>query len=178
MLLGHDLSDGTPHARLANLLFSGFDWDARRIAEQFQRLAVTSYRSRSDEWPWASALVQQLAKKIATSARLKKEPVNALALAETLHIKITFVKRYVAGLSASLVPVLGGFEAAIYKKQSGTNLTKKEKFAIAHECGHVLFFYCDGKIPARIIPRAIEGHKAARREEELCDHFASALLRR
>jgi hypothetical protein len=161
---------------MGNLLFTKLTCDARDVADQFQRLVITNYRARLNRWPEASALMQLLAQKMGAHARSHEYPLDLIAVANILHINVRFVKRRVSRLSGSLIPVAGGFDSEVYTRRSGgKSLSKRERFTVAHECGHAFFFYCEGGTPTRIIPRPPDG-SAAIWEEGLCDDFARVLL--
>lgn len=165
---------------MANLLLSKLNNDAAGIAERFQRLAVQSYRSRCQEWPGAHALLQELAGRIQCLTHSSNGLSDPLAVARTLNINVRFFESRVPKLCGALYPIAGGFETAVYRR-SGTVelLSAEERFTIAHECGHAFFYYLDGGMPKRILPRLLSPRwplDAISLEEDLCDSFARALL--
>jgi hypothetical protein len=120
--------------------------------------------------------MERLGESIGNQVREAGDLVDVPDVAKLLRMKISFVKRHDLGLHGSLMPVRGGFMSEIFREDpKRASLTEKEKFTLAHECGHTFFYYCNGGMPARIVPRRLDG-QLARAEEGLCNVFARGLL--
>lgn len=167
--------------RMSNLIFSRLEGDARSVAEQFQRLVVSNYRSRRAEWPGVHALILDLAGSIGRLTQTGTGAIDPIAIAQSLHISVRFFESRVPRLCGALLPLAGGFESAVYRKGPNVDpLSTEERFTVAHECGHALFYYAEGGTPKRIIPRSPGARNRLEAtvplEEDLCDSFARALL--
>jgi len=93
-------------------------------------------------------------------------PFNPRVIARELKVyKISFGS---IGKDALLIPTDNGFRIKI-----SSELPKsRQRFALAHEIGHTLFFNTDGPCPFR--PYSTD--KASVYEERLCDIFAGEIL--
>ena len=121
--------------------------------------------------------MERVGESLGSQVRGACDLVDVPGVAKLLRMKISFVKRHSLGLHGSLMPVRGGFKSEIFREDPKRGpLTKKEKFTLAHECGHTFFYYCNGGTPARIVPRRLDG-PLARAEEGLCNVFARGLLK-
>ncbi len=161
---------------MSNLLFNKLDYESHALASQLQRLIISCSQSRTEYRTDAAWLIHRLAESIGSQVRDAGDLVDVHGVAKLLRMKISFVKRHDLGLHGSLMPVRGGFKSEIFREDPKRGpLTKKEKFTLAHECGHTFFYYCNGGTPARIIPRRLNG-PLAQAEEGLCNVFARGLL--
>jgi hypothetical protein len=170
------LDAGVFQSLLANLLFNRLDYEPRTLAQHLQRLIVANYQSRVECGSDATILMERLARSVSNQLQLVGNSPELPRLTKLLRIKTSFVKRQALTIRGALIPIAGGFRAEIFRKDPKRGvLTKRERFTLAHECGHTFFYYCDGGTPARIIPRRLGGPLAVA-EENLCDVFARCLL--
>ena len=161
---------------LTNSLLEQLDYESHALARQLQQLIRWSYQARLESWPDAKGLMEKLGESIRNRLVGERNTFDPLELAELLRIKTSYIKMQGLGPHGALIPVSGGFKAEICCRNPIRGaLSQSEKFTLAHECGHTFFYYCDGGMPTRIIPRRLDGPLSIT-EEGLCDIFAQSLL--
>lgn len=148
--------------------------------------------SRLDSWRGASPLLHAVADELHWLLSVTA-PVRLKPISDALRIEIQIeAGQERPRTMGTLRPVPGGFVATIFaEKQCETTkattcgrsaeprlLGPRERFTLAHEIGHSLFFVNEDKngLPRRVTPNPISGSSEHRREEGLCNDFAGALL--
>lgn len=114
--------------------------------------------------------VKAEANKLLLSAGLTDPPFEPSRVAPLR--KVTSMRRANIPVVSQLMPVEGGFIIATKRASpQGVSSRWRDKFSIAHEIGHTLFYDVGSPIPIR--PHGDPGSEA---EERLCDIFAAELL--
>jgi IrrE N-terminal-like domain len=145
----------------------------RDAIEEFQRYVVTQYRRRSARWPLARRLIQRIAEQLVRELGCEALVVDPQRAARLLQVELSFQRAQTDYICGGIVPTEGGFKATVFGDPWGT----KARFTVAHECGHVFFYFPGYRRPERILPGySVDGSNRARREEGLCDAFAGGLL--
>ncbi len=136
-------------------------------------LIALSRNRRPDENSWQA--VKQSILKAATLLRQETGQVSppiVLKNIEELRCiqeKIVFDSEEASG--AILVPVPGGFIVRLGKDQR----TARRRFSIAHEIGHTFFYNLEYDPPIKILPRECSRWLGEKKEEDICNAFASDL---
>lgn len=161
----------------------------QQCVQRFQRYVVSRHRSRARGGGGSTKpLIQAVADAILQDATAESGgAVDVEEVGRQMHVTVTVsTERY--DHDGLFVPVCGGFEVTLFRpdaslaatlfSHSDDALQPRERFTLAHELGHTLFFtWPDADIlPQRLIPRALGGFAANAREEGLCHDFARALL--
>ena len=116
----------------------------------------------------------QLAEEVAATLCVgsgQRIPVDIHSLAKTLGVKR--YRRAAMSEAGRLATEPGGFVIELAQRRSGHShsLSKSERFTVAHELAHTVFFSKDPPSPRRVAPRF-----DASEEELFCNMVASALL--
>ncbi len=144
--------------------------------QEFQRYIGECYRARSVRWEWSRQLIQSVAECASEALDLVRPPVRLKPLSDLFGIRVEISRARDPLACGQLRPVEGGFVAQIWRERADGRLSNRDRFTLAHECGHSLFYIMDRGFPIRIIPAAIGSRKVGAREEGLCDAFAGAIL--
>ena len=144
---------------------------------RFQAFLRDSAR-RQTSWQGAASFLQSLAEELHWHLSLGS-PVRLKPVSDAFGIAVRF--QDVQGqqrTEGTLRPVPGGFVATVFRGNPNTSLSARERFTLAHEIGHCLFFVNESRyaLPRRVTPAPLHGSPEHRREEGLCNDFARALL--
>lgn len=148
--------------------------DSTKFRFVTNELIALSRNRRPDENSWQA--VKQSVLKAATLLREETGQVSppiVLKNVEKLRCiqeKVGFDSEEASG--AILVPVPGGFIVRLGKGQS----TARRRFGIAHEIGHTFFYNLEYDPPIKILPRECSRWLGEKKEEDICNAFASELL--
>ena len=144
--------------------------------DAFQRYLLTQYHSRSQRWIFAHRYVQLIAEEIVRTIGCDQPVVNLEKVAQLLNASIEQSLTLPSFSYGQLTPTKNGFHVKV-RAPNWPKLTPRERFTIAHEFGHIFFYSLHAEHPERILPASFLGNAGyARREEGLCDAFASSLL--
>lgn len=155
------------------MIFENLAKPVRDSIEDFQRYVVSEYQRGAGTWRQAQALVHAIARQFGRDLKRGNCPVDPQEVAHKLSVEISFMPRTENSVCGRLVPTENGFRAVV----AGAPGEPRARFSVAHECGHVLFYYPSPRRPERIIPKSFEAEsRIARKEEGLCDDFARVLL--
>ncbi|MHB8364855.1 MAG: ImmA/IrrE family metallo-endopeptidase [Vulcanimicrobiaceae bacterium] len=139
----------------------------------FQCYVIREYSRRSDRWSAAHRLIQVIAEKLIEATECTGDEIPIEEIAKMLRISFKLTSTLNEEKCAYMTPAPGGFEAVLYRGLR----PHRARFAMAHECGHALFYSLEGSRPKRIIPGAtLADQSTARREEGLCNAFAGAVV--
>lgn len=145
-------------------------------------------------WPRAQSLIQRVADEVhyatGSAPRPSLDKVAAMFRCECVLEQQRVMKR-----AASLEPKAGGFVVRIFRSndsdqqtlfdlESGSSecaatrsLSARDRFTLAHELGHALFYHSDGRTAKpQKLPVAKSSDRNEWRIEGLCHDFARALL--
>ncbi len=148
---------------------------AAESINDFQRLVALAYFGKAEHWSGAAQLIDDIADQLVSSATAPSQGSYLRPIADTLRVKVRFVRSKEREQFCGIVePVPSGFQAVVHFSGS---VGARERFTIAHEIGHTLFYTLGDGEPQRIIPAlSLAGPRARHREEGLCNRFARALL--
>jgi Zn-dependent peptidase ImmA (M78 family) len=152
--------------------------------EHFQSYILRAYMDKDRHWERTRDLIFAVADAIIDSFKPLKIPINPLSACEILGIEVELCRKRNPVALAELLPEKSGLILRLYgmnlhhSDYSGhVNLSVRDRFSVAHECGHSLFYLKDTQPAKRLIPRGSDYRSIQfRREEGLCNAFAGALL--
>lgn len=151
----------------------GSEASVRRSVDAFQRYIMEQDRNNSDSWGGqAQKLIQSVASRLGELCKEGDGRVDLEAVA--LQMGATIVARGLRddSLRGSLSATDEGFEIRVGSREP----VHRQRFTVAHELGHILFYSAgDGGRARRLLPYG-RGTSLRAREEGLCDAFARALL--
>ena len=161
----------------------GLPLQARHTIEDFQRYILAQHHAHSPKWLLAQNLIQRIAEVLVEALDIQGPRVMVEGAARLLDVNLKFISAERGRSCGRIEPTDQGFLAVISRGSvTDAPLNVRERFTIAHECGHTFFYHmgATGK-PRRIIPKSPGGYRESRnresgREEGLCDAFARALL--
>jgi hypothetical protein len=151
----------------------------RNVVEDFQQYIQAEYRVRSSRWQYAKSYIQRIAEEISSVITCQEEPAaDLISVASLLNVSLEPIKGTKTNTlpDGQLAPTENGFRVRLYSP-TWPEISARERFTIAHEFGHIFFYSISSARPERIIPACLgRTPHESRREEGLCDSFASALL--
>ena len=155
-----------------------------RMISDFQEYIVRCDNKRDQEWRCAEELVDRVTNEV----KHLIDYSDILAVSSLCNISDILVKPWIrgrlGGLDATIDEKYSGWIATVYQKADPQTqlFSDDERFTIAHECGHTLFYYPGWlrnriRTGIRVTPsRAFSrGDPLYEREEEIADHFAKSL---
>lgn len=148
---------------------NGFD----RLLMGFHDYIARMATRREEHWTQARQLIQELALSL-LRASSRRERVASLADAAR-HLRVRVLRRSTISKTACISVVDGVLTAVVSPRVGGVWRRERERFALAHELGHAVFYRTGARGPERVVPTPVDAH-GYRREEGLSDAFARALL--
>lgn len=143
----------------------------RAFIDAFQLYLLRSYKARDPTWPESRPLIQAIAAELGAAHFRPNRGVDLDGIADVLQVAIRETAASEETARATLCPTNRGFEVRL-----GRSRFVRQRFALAHEYGHCLFYSLEERPPRRLIPLGVPNDEAWKREEGLCDAFASSLL--
>lgn len=155
---------------------TSFPYSIRERIDAFQRYLLTQYHARSQRWTYAHRYIQLIAEEIVRIIGYDQPVVNLERVAQLLNASLEPSLVLPSFSCGQLTPTKNGFHVKV-RSRNWPALTTRERFTVAHEFGHIFFYSLHDEHPERIMPAPFAGNADhARREEGLCDAFASSLL--
>jgi hypothetical protein len=118
----------------------------------------------------------------ASGSRGRHGPVDLLSLAEAASVK--WLQFRPLPIEGGLTPTTGGFDVCVNHTEmtrrarpldhSGVELTKRQRFTLAHEIAHTFFY--EVVTNDETLPHQLEGTPVAHRVEECCNYGARRIL--
>lgn len=143
----------------------------------FQRYVARQARLNRDHWTHAKALLLEVAD-ILAEMHGHPPPVELTNVCRRLGISLVDSHYENRSFEAILLPEKGGLTVSLKRKcAAGKTYNLRERFTIAHEIGHSMFYDNNRRPPVRLVPGSMSPQsKSFVREEQLCNSFAAALL--
>lgn len=144
----------------------------RAAIDAFQFYLLKSYKSHGSSWSESRALIQVIATELGVRyLQDHTQCVDLAGIASILRVAVRVTAESEEAARATLCPTSDGFEVRL-----GRGRSVRQRFALAHEYGHCLFYSLEDRPPRRLVPLGVPKEESWNREEGLCDAFASSLL--
>lgn len=153
-----------------------FPANVGKAIDNFHGYVLREQARGSRSWGTARLYVERVAEELHRVIGSREPCIDLQSAAILLGVRIEVDPEVLNMGCAALVHTHGGLVAKI-PGATWPQLTSRERFSIAHELGHSLF-YTRESLPVRRFTAVgvLRSSHEARREEGLCNAFASALL--